>query len=490
MKIRKKEVTLESKLIIKNKRKKKKELTKVISKKDFNSNKKIITKLDYYLNKKISPSKENIFDNNKVKNNIIKKVPKSRIKKRQNKFYKNPKEIKREKDPSSINSNLNIYKIINSKLQQSYSITTDSMNSYSSNISNKKSNNNCNNLFHKKKFYDYFKRSRLDSDLSNNSNKKQYFNTNKENKEKIENKCITKYLNNNKIKIKDLVSQKSIKNININNPFINNITNSSNKEFKLDSKSKDSNSNIIENKSEFNILSNKKTNIKNNNNNKKNSDEKKKNIFNEKKEKNILDSIKDKENTLNDHNDKIENNYLNINKKIYLNHDDNLIQEANTSDHFKNNVISSQINAKSEIFKKKNLNPVKKSLFSEHMNFLLNRQDEKDENNNNYLFNKNNYINSPFNNLLDSTDKKEFESKFINYDLGKTTGTSLSKDSFFLFGNKKNIEKNKISKIIDSSKMEEICLNKEEKERTIEEMEKLANEYINMSKYFENTDEF
>ena len=364
------------------------------------------------------------------------------------------------------------------------------MNSYSSNISNKKSNNNCNNLFHKKKFYDYFKRSRLDSDLSNNSNKKQYFNTNKENKEKIENKCITKYLNNNKIKIKDLVSQKSIKNININNPFINNITNSSNKEFKLDSKSKDSNSNIIENKSEFNILSNKKTNIKNNNNNKKNSDEKKKNIFNEKKEKNILDSIKDKENTLNDHNDKIENNYLNINKKIYLNHDDNLIQETNTSDHYKNNVISSQINTKSEIFKKKNLNPVKKSLFSEHMNFLLNRQDEKDENNNNYLFNKNNYINSPFNNLLDSTDKKEFESKFINYDLGKTTGTSLSKDSFFLFGNKKNIEKNKISKIIDSSKMEEICLNKEEKERTIEEMEKLANEYINMSKYFENTDEF
>ena len=126
------------------------------------------------------------------------------------------------------------------------------------------------------------------------------------------------------------------------------------------------------------------------------------------------------------------------------------------------------------------------------MNFLINHK-ENNKNNLNFNCNNNEIINNNcmkfnFDDILDSTDKKEYESKFINYDLGKTTGTSLSKDSFFLFGNKNN-EKNKNAKIFNVSKNEN--LEKiEEKERTQEEIEKLAKEYLNMSKYWENRDEY
>ena len=133
---------------------------------------------------------------------------------------------------------------------------------------------------------------------------------------------------------------------------------------------------------------------------------------------------------------------------------------------------------------------MKKSLFSEHMNFLINHKDElkMNQNNNYYGINNNNCINIPFNSLLDSTDKIDYESKFINYDLGKTTGTSISKDSFLLFGNNKN-KKNEITKI-NLSKNPNIGINIEEKERTPEEMEKLAKEYLNMSKFLENKDDY
>ena len=492
MNIRKNEVSIPNKLIIKNKSPKKKELTKAISKKNLKPKKQLIAKLDFYSSKKKSPSKENIFDDNKLKNNIIKKVTKNQIKKRQNKFYKKkPK----EKEPSSVNSNLNKLKIINSKLQQSYSITTDSINSYTSNTSHRNSNNKNNiNLSHKKKFCDFFKNGRLDSEMSNYSNNRKSIKSNKENKDKIVNKGLTKYLNNNKIKIKDinhiskrinLINPKPIK----NNPFVKNILNLPINEFKIENTSKNSKSNMSENISESNRLSNNNIIINNN------LDEKNKNISkylnSERRQKYIFDNTKDKNLQNNETFNKkiVEEDYLNTDKKIYINNKfyDNLIEKTNNTNIIKNNAMSNQIKKEYDICAKKNLNPVKKSLFSEHMNFLFNRQEAKDNNKDNYLFNKNNYINKQFNNILDSSDKKEFESKFINYDLGKTTGSSLSKDSFFILDIKNN---NNISKNINLSKIQGNSLNGEEKERTIGEMEKLANEYLNMSEYFENIDEY
>ena len=137
---------------------------------------------------------------------------------------------------------------------------------------------------------------------------------------------------------------------------------------------------------------------------------------------------------------------------------------------------------------KKNLNPVKKSLFSEHMNFLNNHQNENSINNN--KINKNNFLNIPFNSLLDSTDKKDYESKFINYDLGKTTGTSSSKDSFLAFGNKKFNIQNEFSKSKNIYNKNNNFINEQEKEKTQEEIEKLAKEFINKSKYWENKDDY
>ena len=166
---------------------------------------------------------------------------------------------------------------------------------------------------------------------------------------------------------------------------------------------------------------------------------------------------------------------MNLNP-YYINNDNNINQQKKEENCF---------------YKKKNFKPVKKSLFSEHMNFLINRQEENAiYNNNNYDIINNNCPKFQFDNLLDSTDRKDYESKFINYDLGKTTGTSISKDSLFLFGNKNICEKNKNSKIFNLPKNEDFEKNVEEKERTQEEMEKLAKKYLNMSKYWENRDEY
>jgi hypothetical protein len=138
----------------------------------------------------------NLYDDKKIKNNIIKKEPKPKTKKRQNKFFK--KKLL-EHEPSSLNSNLNIYKIIHSKDQkskklgqQSSSITTDSMNSYISNQSNKKNNNKCISLFNKSDDYNSFNRKRIDSEISNNSNNKKCFYIKNENNEKKKIKIIVK----------------------------------------------------------------------------------------------------------------------------------------------------------------------------------------------------------------------------------------------------------------------------------------------------------
>ena len=138
----------------------------------------------------------NLYDDKKIKNNIIEKEPKPKTKKRQNKFFK--KKLK-EHEPSSLNSNLNIYKIIHSKDQkskklgqQSSSITTDSMNSYISNQTNKKNNNKCISLFNKSYDYNSFNRKRIDSEISNNSNNKKCFYIKNENNEKKKIKIIVK----------------------------------------------------------------------------------------------------------------------------------------------------------------------------------------------------------------------------------------------------------------------------------------------------------
>ena len=499
MKVRKMEIQMSNnnKLIIKNKSPKNKEeyITKILSKKEFKSNKPPIKNINFYLNEKKSTSKVKVFDENRTKNNIIKKTTNNKNKKRQNKFLKKKK---KEKELSSLNSDVNIYKIINSKdkisnkVQQSSSITTDSVNSYISNTSNKISNNKYINLSHKNENnIDNIKRKRLNSDLSNNSSNQTNFFMKKENINKIDNKknnnCINRTNNNknqNQIKKINMINYKFIKNINLENkPIRNNITESSNTEEKNDNKIKEinhiySNSNY---KAKIHLQNNKNTISTNNNNWEKVS-----------KEKNKGDT-KEKGNIENQKED--INNFINNDKNINLNSYNKRENLAKNSYYIDlNNKNDNPIN--NDYYWKKNLNPVKKSLFSEHMNFLINHKDNnKNKNNYNLNFNcnnneiiNNNCMKFNFDDILDSTDKKEYESKFINYDLGKTTGTSLSKDSFFLFGNKNN-EKNKNTKIFNISKndnLEKI----EEKERTQEEIEKFAKEYLNMSKYWENRDEY
>ena len=139
-----------------------------------------------------------------------------------------------------------------------------------------------------------------------------------------------------------------------------------------------------------------------------------------------------------------------------------------------------------EIINKNNLNPVKKSLFSDHMNFLKNLNEDRNSNNEknkNYNYYNYNYLNIPINNILQSTENKEFESKFINYDLGRTSGTSQIKDSLIAFGIDETLTNNKLSKKMDIS-INQNYFN-EEKERTKDELEKLAEQFINKSKNLE-----
>ena len=126
---------------------------------------------------------------------------------------------------------------------------------------------------------------------------------------------------------------------------------------------------------------------------------------------------------------------------------------------------------------KKHLNPVKKSIFTEYMNFLINNQLKIKDNNNNFNQN-NNIINIQFNSLLDSTDKNDYESKFINYDLGKTKGSSFSKDSFLLF-DKINNKRNYLENINFTENKNNKAKDTEVKEKTQKKIEKFWNEYFN-----------
>ena len=532
MKERKIEIPLKKKVSLKDKSPKyrKEYYIKISNKIEPKTNREIIRKIDFFLNEKKSPSKLNLLDE---KNFITKKSPKNKIKKRQNKFLKN--KIK-EKEPLSLNSNLNIYKIIHLKdvrnnklIQQSSSINTDSMNSYLSNTSNKNINinNKCISLLNKNDNLDNFKRDRIDSDISSISrtaNKNQFY-INKQNSERLDKKkkfnnySKKKKKNNkkNKSKIKkkdsnkniriNKLSPKSIRNINIlNNPVghdnkNNNLSDLLNNENKFNIKINDSYNKMREYKSEF------KNNF-NKNNSKKNftKDYNSSNISNNHindKTNNLNKYIEEKKNFCNTrlYSDSSENNkylrtnnddinYFKINEKIKIEYNFNNMNEKSTLINFNrnNNDFNNHIKDEKDLIIRKNLNPVKKSLFTEHMNFLNNQNENNINNNNNYEIYNDNYINFPSNNLLDSTDKKDYDSKFINYDLGKTNGTFLSKDSFLIYANKNNLSKSKINNLIDFSKNKFNMNNIEEKERTQEEMERLANEYLNMSKFWEYTD--
>ena len=508
-----------NKLICKNKspNNKKEYFSKILNKKDYKNanNQKIKIKNLNNIEEKNTASKINLLDKNKTKNYIRKKTPTNKSKKKQS---KNIKKNLKDREMSSLNSNLSIYKIINSKeiknnnkkaAKQSSSITTDSAISYVSNTSNKTSNkisnNKCISLLNKN---DSSKRNRIDSDISNNSSSKRNFYTNY-NKEKSEknggNKCfnLSNNINNknniskNNIKGKDLNQNKKLGII--KTKIIRNIKNENNiiempkKEDKNDFKIK-INNNMTRNKGDYNIIYNQNINNKNLFINKNSIRKKSNKKINNKK-------INDNKNSYTYNNDKI----LNLNNNNSNNNSNNnnnckpcdlnqiYYTEIKYPNSYNNNIINKQIKNENDIYGKINLNPVKKSLFSEHMNFLINHnQEDKNIYYNNFDINNNNnnIIKFQFNNILDSTDKKDYESKFINYDLGKTTGTSLSKESFFLFGNKNNIDKNKNSKIMKMPIKQNLEINLEEKERTHEELEKLAKEYINKSKYWENKDDY
>ena len=470
---RKINIPIKSKLIIRNKSPKNKNEyhAKILNKKDNKSTQQIIIKqLDVH-KKKVSPQKINIIEDKNIKINDNNKIKENKIKKRQNKFLN--KQVK-EKGPPFLNSNLNTYRIIHSKdnkcfkdLQQNSSITTDSINSYISNISNKNGNNNYFSLLNIYEKYDSFSKRKIDSDISNNSKKDniKHLYAKKENTEKnpksknIQLKNITKKIRINIMHPNPLRSINKPKNQKITEtPF--NDTSSKEK------KKQNNNNNMKENKSEYYI----KNLINNINRNKE------KNIILSEKEK---DKIKEENSFNKKKDDNLNKLFFNLTESKYMNYDVN--------DKNKNNATfvqySNKFNKERGYVINQNLNPVKKSLFSEHMNFLLNHRDKL----NNELDYNNYFANIPSNSMLDSTDKIDYESKFINYDLGKTTGTSLSRDSYALT-NKNNITKKENSKVIDISKNKNLNIKFEEKERSCEEMEKLAKDYLNMTKYLEKKD--
>ena len=217
---------------------------------------------------------------------------------------------------------------------------------------------------------------------------------------------------------------------------------------------------------------------------------------------------------INNTNTKIKNNYSkdinyksnktnNIKAKNYLN-ENNLKNEKitnaksktyglkkNKEELFSKNKTDINLNQnkknENDIINKQNLCLVKKSLFSEHMNFFMNYKDEKMLNKekvgfeNNFFDNYNqNYINNPLNSIFQSTENKEFESKFINYDLGKTTGISQTKESLIVFANEEPSQNAETSK--EKNLMNHQNFFEDEKERTTAEIEKLAEHYLNISK--------
>ena len=202
--------------------------------------------------------------------------------------------------------------------------------------------------------------------------------------------------------------------------------------------------------------------------------------------KNYMKEINNKNYNINRIKDKMNKNEKNLNTENILK--SKLIKNNKKINVSSNNNEKSNFNEleTKEIVNKKNLNPVKKSLFSDHMNFLnslnidRNMNEEKNKNENYYNLN---YLNIHNNNVLQSTENKEFESKFINYDLGRTSGTSQIKDSLIVFGIDETHGSNNLFKQLNLPKNQNYF--NEEKERTKDELEKLADQYLNKSKNLE-----
>ena len=149
--------------------------------------------------------------------------------------------------------------------------------------------------------------------------------------------------------------------------------------------------------------------------------------------------------------------------------------------------FSEQNQKELEYLLKGNPTQTKKSLFSEHMNFLINQKESKFQNNkNNNKMNKGNYINEKlFENFLEPSDKmqqQDVESKFINYNLGITTDTFLTKESLFLSFSKNNIIKNLDQ--IKNNKFKRIKINENNNEKQEDSF------LINKDKYLNNINEF
>ena len=394
-------------------------------------------------------SQINFINENQIQKHI-KSIQANKQRKRQNLFLKNKSKVK-----ESSNLNLYINKIVNnkenSKIKKSdkrSSLISDLNKNSSSNAKND-NYNNINNELHKTYKTNFIKKKRFDSDLSN---------TNSDKLSKIISNNISIKISVNKNKINRL-SPKLSKNFALSNILNNdkNLLKIHNKEAKLNIKTKKPNNNLVTKKinnttnSEFLINNIKGIKIKS-----------------DKNEKNLNIKIISKSGTK-------AFSTQNKNKKLFYTNENN------------NNINKNIENDKKEKVIKENLHPVKKSLFTEHMNFLINYTNDKilkierNQYENNYNKNNNaNYINNPANNFAQSIENKEFESKFINYDLGKTTGTSQIKNSMIVFGNEDSYRNNEISKMRNILNAQNSLL--EEKERTKDELERLAEQYLNISR--------
>ena len=171
----------------------------------------------------------------------------------------------------------------------------------------------------------------------------------------------------------------------------------------------------------------------------------------------------------------------------------------NNSENFKipflvsglNKINFSEQNKKElEYLLKGNTSQTKKSLFSEHMNFLLNHKEQKFDDNKNNNINKEDYINEKLcENFLESIDKlpqQDFESKFINYNLGMTTGTSLTKESLILSFTKNNLIKN--AEKVKNGKLNKIKNIENNNENNIENKEDSS--LSDKDKFLNNINEF
>ena len=189
-------------------------------------------------------------------------------------------------------------------------------------------------------------------------------------------------------------------------------------------------------------------------------------------------------------------NYENSQNKIS---DMNNSSNKNNSENFKipflvsglNKINFSEQNKKElEYLLKGNTSQTKKSLFSEHMNFLLNHKEQKFHDNKNNNINKEDYINEKLcENFLESIDKlpqQDFESKFINYNLGMTTGTSLTKESLILSFTKNNLIKN--AEKVKNGKLNKIKNYENNNENNIENKEDSS--LSDKDKFLNNINEF